>query len=175
MRWIGLFAVLLSGCLGLTGPDCVNETRFVAVRGALALAGSPADTGTASIDLDEARNHRTKNTASREIMYFVRAPNVDRSQVTAIHVHQKSDDRLFFSVPIDTLASPVAITTTYTRQPFPGSAVPWTEIYETVGSGGAYLDVHVGGAQPRVLRADLARPADAAVPDWRAFQHAYCS
>ena len=176
MRWFwNVFGALLSSCASLGGPDCIDETRFVSVRGALTHAGAPVDSGRASISLDEARNHRSKRTSAREIMWDVRAPGVDRSRVTAIHLHERDGDRLVFSIPIDTMASPTAITTTYTRQPFPGSGVPWPEIYETVGTGGAYLDVHVGGEQPRILRADLARDPNAAVTDWRAFQHSYCS
>jgi hypothetical protein len=172
---IAAFLLISSACAGRTSPDCIDETRAFSAQGRFTNANSPADTGRSSLGLYEARNHRTKVTTAREITWDVRAPNVVRAHVTAIHVHAGEGDPTFIQIPIDTINSPSALTTTHVRRQFPGIAASWPLFYEAVGSGNAYLDIHVGGSQPRVLRADLGLSDAVGVSDWRAFQHTFCS
>ncbi|MDQ3070617.1 MAG: hypothetical protein M3R55_12930 [Acidobacteriota bacterium] len=58
-----------------------------------------------------------------------------------------------------------------TRRPQNGAIAQWSEVYELLGSGRGYLDVHVGGAGSPVMRANLA----AQDATWRNFVHANCS
>lgn len=158
------------------GPDCIDETRGVTVEATLSTPGVSApesDSGSAHLSLSEARNARSKRTSAQELTWHVRANRLQRSTVTGVHVHAREGDQLLINIPRDTLDSPPSvITNTYTRRSHPGSPLPWVDLYELIGSSGAYLDVHAGSAAP-VLRGDLTQPPSER--DWRAFFHAYCS
>jgi hypothetical protein len=174
-RSLFLAPLFLASCqLPFVGPDCIDETRGFDVSAVLAGPdlSVAADSGTGFLYVFEARNARSKRTSAEEMMWNVRAQGVVRAEVTSIHVHRRTDGQLLVTIPIDTLDNP-GITNTYTRQPAPPHTVPWKELYEILGDDRAYMDVHVGGSSPRVLRGDLVRKESSG--DWRAFFHAYCS
>jgi hypothetical protein len=157
------------------GPDCIDETRGFSVDAILSTPGvsaSESDSRRAHVSLSEARTARSKRTSAQELTWHVRANGLQRSTVTGVHVHARAGGQLLIDIPRDTLDSPPnVITNTYTRRPHPGSPLPWVDLFELVGSGGAYLDVHAGSAAP-VLRGDLTQPPPER--DWRSFFHAYC-
>jgi hypothetical protein len=176
-RSLFLAPLFLAGCrlpFG-GGPDCIDETRGFDVTAAIAGPdlSVASDSGTAFLHLFESRNASSKRTSAEEMTWNVRAPGVVRAEVTSIHVHERANGQLLIQIPIDTLESP-AITNTYTRQPAPAHTVSWANLYQLVGDDRTYIDVHVAGPSPRVLRGDLSRQGDAS-RDWRAFVHAYCS
>jgi hypothetical protein len=163
---------------GLTGgPDCIDETRGFSVEATLSTPGvsaSESDSGKGHLSFLESRNARSKRTSAQELTWHVRANRLQRSTVTAVHVHARDGDQLLIDIPRDTLDSPPnVITNTYTRRPHPGSPLPWVDLFELIGSGGAYLDVHSAGSVAPVLRGDLTQPPP--TRDWRTFFHAYCS
>jgi len=168
-----IMMMALPRCSLVSGPDCIDETRSFSVAGSLRnTAGDSAGRG--FLDLFEARNARSKSTSAQEIMYSVTSRSVTRSTVTGIHVHAEGTGALLVDIPIDTLStSPDALTNTYTRRPYPGGSLPWRDLYELVGSGGAYMDVHVSGAADPILRGNVMQ--ESPVRDWRSFVHAYCS
>jgi hypothetical protein len=162
------------------GPDCIDETRGFSVEATLSTPGvsaSESDSGFAHLSLSEARNARSKRTSAQELTWHVRANRLQRSTVTGVHVHAREGNQLLITIPRDTLDSPAnVITNTYTRRAHPGSPLPWVQLYELIGSGGAYLDVHSAGSVAPVLRGDLTQPPQLPPDrDWRAFFHAYCS
>ncbi|MDQ3069875.1 MAG: hypothetical protein M3R55_09130 [Acidobacteriota bacterium] len=63
------------------------------------------------------------------------------------------------------------VTQTFTRRPHSGAIAQWSDVYELLGSGRGYLDVHLGGSGAPVMRADLT----AQNADWLGFIHANCS
>jgi hypothetical protein len=168
-----MFCSLLAGCSLTSGPDCIDETRSLAVSGKLASVAAnplPSDSGTASLNFHEARNYRTKAPSTREVMWFV-SSSLDRASVTAIHVHEETTDRLLFTIPIDTLSGPrPVITQVFTRQPYTGT-VDWTELYDLIGNARAYVDVHTSGNPGGHLRGELLL----VYPNWQTFIHSYCS
>ena len=169
LRSTGLVIVgLLAGAAGCALPldgGCLDETRNLSLAGSL-------ESGTAQVTLHEARHHRTKQTSAEEFLWSVRASAVDRSTVSAVHVHERDTDRLLFALPIENTNAPAdVITQTFTRRPHNGAISQWSEVYELLGSGRGYLDVHVGGSNPPVLRTNLT-PQNA---NWREFSRANCS
>ena len=165
--------VTLASCLGLSGPDCIDETRGLSVRAQLTSAlpqPLPGDTGSAHVSLSEGRNAQSGATSYRDVTRFV-GSGLTRSRVTAIHVHEQGTDRLLFSIPIDTTSGPpYVITQTFTRQPYAGATI-WTELYELMGNERTYVDVHTLDSPNGQLRGVLRRE----YPNWRDFTHAYCS
>jgi hypothetical protein len=165
--------VPIAGCRGWFGPDCKDETRTViaSVRLTSMLASPlPDDTGRASLNLHEARDAVTKSNTARDIMWFA-GSGLDRSRVTAIHVHELDTNRLLFTMPIDSAFGPrYVITQVFTRQPYTGS-VRFSEFYELVGNEKTYVDVHTIDYPDGQLRGVL-RPE---YPNWRNFVHHYCS
>ena len=163
----------LTGCSINSGPDCIDETRALAVRAKLASVAAnplPGDSGTAYLDLHEARNHRTKATSARELLWFV-GSSLDRANVTAVHVHEKTTDRLLYTIPIDTMSGPrYVITQIFTRRPYTGP-VDWNELYDLIGNLHTYVDVHTTGSPGGHLRGELQR----VYIDWETFVHSYCS
>ena len=163
----------LTGCSLTSGPDCIDETRNLATGAKLSSIAAnplPGDSGSAFLDLHEARSHRTKANSAREVMWFV-GSSLDRSGVTAVHVHEKNTDRLLFTIPIDTLSGPrYVITQVFTRQPYAGP-VAWSELYGLIGMERAYVDVHTTGSPGGHLRGDLRSES----PDCQTFFHLYCS
>src|SRR5688500_19782703 len=90
------YALALSGCNLSSGPDCINETRGLMVNARLTSTmptPTPADTGTAHVNLFEARNADSKATAARELTWFV-SSGLNRANVTAVRVHEQDTDRL---------------------------------------------------------------------------------
>src|SRR5688572_25660124 len=103
-----VFCLALTGCSLSSGPDCIDEARVLAVRAKLASVAAnplPGDSGTAFLDLREARNHRTKATSARELIWFV-GSSLDRAGVTEVHVHEEITDRLLLTIPIDAMSGP---------------------------------------------------------------------
>lgn len=166
------FWLAATGC-GVSGPDCRDETRSVSAATALtSMLAAPlaSDTGTASISLHEARNYRSKATSTREIMWFVSSGLV-RSGVTAVHLHEVGSGRLLFTLPIDAGSGPpYVITQVFTRQTYDG-AVDFAAVYELVGTGGTYLEVHTSEHPDGRLRGTLQAQSDS----WREFTHSFCS
>ena len=163
----------LSGCLGLSGPDCKDELRGLTAIAALtsvAPDAAPGDTGTAQLNLHEARDHTSKSTSARELSWFV-GSGLDRSGVTAVHVHEEGTARLLFTIPLETpTGPPYVITQIFTRRAYTGPT-SWSEIYELVGSQRTYIDVHTTEFPDGELRGALS-PQNA---NWQVFTHAYCS
>lgn len=163
----------LTGCLGLSGPDCTDETRSLAVSARLVStrpAPLPGDTGRAHLALYEARNARTKATSAREILWFA-GSGLDRGEVTGVHVHEEGTGRLLFALPLSSAsAPPFVITQVFTRQPYSG-AVDWNELYDLLGHERAYVDVHTTAHPEGQLRGVLQRDH----AEWQTFTHAYCS
>jgi hypothetical protein len=163
----------LTGCFRMSGPDCRDETRSLAVTARLISTvpmGAASDTGRAHIALYEARNARTKSTAAREILWFV-GSGLDRADVTAVHVHEEGTGRLLFTVPLEfTQAPPFVITQVFTRQRYAG-AVEWNDLYSALGNERAYVEVHTGAHPEGQLRGAVRRDH----PNWQTFTHAYCS
>ena len=163
----------LTACMTTSGPDCRDETRSLALTARLTSTlptAPPADTGRANLSLYEARNARTKATSAREILWFA-GSGLDRSTVTAVHVHEEGTGRVLFTIPLEnTQAPPFVIAQVFTRRPYTG-ALPWNELYEALGNERAYVDVHTtmypDGQLRGVLRRDNA--------NWQAFTLAYCS
>ena len=130
---------------------------------------APGDTGTAAVSMSESRNHRTKRTSSRGVMWFA-GSGLPRETVTAVHVHEEGTGRLVLDVPLTPVGPPSVITQVFEQQPYAG-AVPWDDAYRMLGEGRAYVDVHTAGqSQPR-LRGTL-QPQSSG---WHDFFHAYCS
>ena len=103
-------------------------------------------------------------------MWFA-GSGLDRSQVTAVHVHETGSDRLLVNLPIDSAFGPrYVITQVFTRQPYTGSE-DFVSLYELVGTERTYVDVHTidqpMGRLRGVLRPDF--------QNWRAFVHNNCS
>ena len=165
--------VIAAGCENPFGGGCINETRNLSAAGALEpIAPSGTITGIAAVSLFEARHYRTEQTSEEAFLWSVRASGIDRSTVSAVHVHERDTHRLLFQIPIENSNTPAdVITQTFTRRPHNGAIAPWPEVYELLGSGRGYLDVHVGGSGSPVMRADLV----AQNANWRDFIHANCS
>lgn len=167
------FCLAVTGCFGVSGPDCRDETRSLSATTTFAsMLATPlaSDTGTASISLHEARNHRSKATSAREIMWFV-SSGLTRSGVTAVHLHETGSGRLLYTIPIDPGSAPSnVITQVFTRQPYDG-AVDFEEVYELVGTGRTYVDVHTSAHPDGQLRGTLQAQGDS----WQTFTHSFCS
>ena len=161
------------GCIRVSGPDCRDETRNLAVRAQLESVTAqpqPGDTGSAVFSLHEARNAASRATSAREVLWFV-GSGLERGRVTAVHVHEVGTNRLLFDIPLTSPAAPpYVITQVFTRRPYAGS-VSWTDLYDSVGSERAYVDVHTtdhpGGQLRGALRVET--------PGWQTFTRAYCS
>lgn len=169
-----IVALLLTaaGCANPFSGSCINETRNLSLAGTLEPTAPTGTSGAALISLHEARNFQTKRTALEEFLWSVRAPGFDRSAVSAVHVHERDTDRILFQLPVENTNMPAdVITQTFTRRPHNGAIAQWAEVYELLGSGRGYLDVHVGGSGNPVMRANLA----AQNANWRDFIHANCS
>jgi len=175
MRRSWFLAPLLAaaGCdIPFVGPDCIDESRSLSVSTALMAPtadATPSDTGTATFSLTESRNHRSKRTSRRDMTWSVRS-GLTRGTVTAVHVHAVGGV-LLFDVPIDSTSGPPSvITQVFQGQPYSGP-VGWDELYQALGEGRAYVDVHTT-ARPVGQLAGLLQPV---FPNWQSFTHAYCS
>lgn len=170
---LALIALAATGCVPFTGPDCIDETRGLSVHATLTsmLAQPlPGDTGRAHLSLLEARNHDSKRTTYQNIGWFVGSGLV-RSRVTAVHVHDSANGRIVLNIPIDTThGPPFVVTQTLQVQPYSGE-MRWNDFYHLLGNGGAHVDVHTIDAPGGQLRGTL-KPE---YPNWREFNHAYCS
>ena len=165
--------MIAAGCELPFGGGCLNETRNLSLSGALEPTTSAgAVTGTAGVSLHEARHYRTRQTSEEHFLWSVRASGIDRSTVSAVHVHERGTDRLLFVIPIENMNAPAdVITETSTMRPHNGAIAQWSEVYELLGAGGAYLDVHVGGSGNPALRANLTTQNS----NWREFNRGNCS
>ena len=165
--------MIAAGCDHPFSGGCINEARNLALGGTLEpTVPTGTMTGTATVSLHEARHYRTKQTADEDFLWSVRATGIDRSTVSAVHVHERDTNRLLFQIPLENTNAPAdVITQTFTRRPHNGAIAQWSEVYELLGSGRAYLDVHVGGSGNPVMRANLT----AQNANWRDFIHADCS
>ena len=158
--------VIAGGCALPLDGRCLDETRNLSLVGALGSAG------TATVALHEARHHRTQQTSAEEFLWSVRSSGIDRSTVSAVHVHERDTGRLLFAIPIENTNAPAdVITQTFTRRPHNGAIASWSEVYELLGAGRGYLDVHTAGSAAPLFRADLT-PQNA---NWRDFSRASCS
>ena len=165
--------VIAAGCEHPLGGGCINETRNLSVAGALEPAASTEPiTGTAAVSVHEARHYLTKHTSEQNFLWSVRASGIDRSTVSAVHVHERDTNRLLFQIPLENTNAPSdVITQAFTMRPQNGAIAQWSEVYELLGSGRGYLDVHVGSSSSPVMRANLA----AQNASWREFTRANCS
>jgi hypothetical protein len=166
-------AALSTGCIPFTGPDCIDENRSLAVAARLT-SSSPqpqaTDTGSTRFSMSEARNHRSRRTTHQYIIWFVGSGLV-RSNVTAVHLHEQATGRLLFNVPIDTTFGPAFVVTQVLQaEPYRGT-VPWNELYDILGNGRAYVDIHTRDQPNGQLRGTLVPE----YPNWRDFVHSYCS
>ncbi len=169
MRRFFLAIPLLSlGCdVPFVGPDCIDETRSLSVTAQLLVAGP----GVAGFSLGESRNHRTGRTSRRDVTWSVRSSGVARSSVTAIHVHETGTGILLLDVPIDTTSGPPpVITQAFEGRPYAG-ATDWNTLYQTLGEGRAFVDVHTT-THPEGLFGGGLEPE---YPSWERFTRAYCS
>ena len=158
----------LAGCdVPFVGPDCVDETRSLSVTVPLLVAGP----GVAGFSLGESRNHRTGRTTRRGVTWSVRSSGVARSDVTAIHVHEVGTGIFLLDVPIDTTSGPPpVITQTFEARPYSG-ATDWNTLYQTLGEGRAFVDVHTTTRSEGLFGGVL----EPEFPDWQRFTRAYCS
>ena len=165
--------VIASGCALPLDGSCIDERRALSLEGTLEpTTAAVTGTGTVLVGLQEARNHRTKRTSEQHFNWAVRATGIDRSTVTAVHVHERDTNRLLFQIPIENTNGPAdVITLTFSPRPHNGIIAQWSEVYELLGSGRGYLDVHAGGASEPVMRANLT----AQFANWREFIHSSCS
>ena len=173
-RWLPfLLLAITAGCALPLDGSCINETRNLSLSGDLEPTGSAGTgSGAALISLHEARDYQTKRTSEEHFLWSVRASGIDRSAVTAVHVHERDTNRLLFQLPIENTNAPAdVITQTFTMRPHNGAIAQWSDVYELLGSGRAYLDVHVGGSSDPVMRAGLA----AQNANWRDFIRGDCS
>jgi hypothetical protein len=164
---------LSTGCISLSGPDCIDENRSLAVAAQLASTSpdpQPADTGSVHFSFSESRNHRSKRTTWQYMTWFVGSGLV-RSQVTAVHLHEQTTGRLLFNVPIDTTFGPAFVVTQVLQAQAYQGPLPWKELYEILGNGRAYIDVHTRDRPAGHLRGAL----EPEYPNWRDFIHSYCS
>ncbi len=174
MRFLTIvLLVIAAGCEHPLGGGCINETRNLSLGGTLEpTASTETITGTVLVSLHEARHYRTRQTSGEDFLWSVRASGIDRSTVSAVHVHERDTNRLLFQIPLENTNAPAeVITQTFTRRPHNGAIAQWLEVYELLGSGRGYLDVHVGGSGNPVMRANLT----AQNANWRDFIHADCS
>lgn len=162
-----------TACHRISGPDCRDETRNLAVRAHLTTVvtpSQPSDTGSAVLSLHEARNAVTNATSAREVLWFV-GSGLDRARVTAVHVHEEQTNRLLLDIPLANPSGlPYVITQVFTRRAYTGT-VGWTELYDLIGSGRAYVDVHTTDHPAGHLRGGL----QIETPGWQTFTRAYCS
>jgi len=164
--------VIAGGCALPLDGGCINETRNLSLGGTLEPTASAGSAGTALVSLHEARHYRTQQTSGEEFLWSVRASGIDRSTVSAVHMHERETNRLLFQIPLENTNAPAdVITQTFTRRPHNGAIAQWSEVYELLGSGRGYLDVHVGGSDNSVMRANLT----AQNANWRDFLRANCS
>lgn len=129
--------VTAAGCALPLDAGCINETRNLSLEGALQPTDSTmTSSGTALISLHEARNYRTKHTSDEDFLWSVRASGIDRSAVSAVHVHERDTNRLLFQLPLENTNAPAdVITQTFTRRPHNGAIAQWSDVYELLGSG----------------------------------------
>lgn len=166
-----VFVLFASGCGLLTGPDCINEDRSVSAEAHLVnVISATADTGRAFITLSEARNFRTKRTASLGVIYFA-SSTLPRASVTGVHVHANSDNAVLYSFPLTPVGPDFVITQNFTNAEFPSTGgTTFDDIFNKVVGGQAYVDVHTEQAAPR-LRGPLVNRN----PGNTGWVHAYCS
>jgi hypothetical protein len=168
-----LCVLALTGCNLSSGPDCIDETRGLVVSARLgSVAANPlvSDTGSAQINLFEARNASSKATSARELTWFV-GSGLNRANVTAVHIHELDTDRLLFTIPLDPATGPpYVIAQVFTRVPYNG-ALSWTDLYELLGNERAYIDIHTTQVPQGPLRGPLRRDNT----NWQTYTHAYCS
>ena len=167
--------VLLAFATGCTLPlgMCIDEARNLSLDGTWEATGSTETIpGSVLVGMHEARNHNTKDTTAQEYFWSIRSSSIDRATVSAVHVHERDTDRLLFEIPIEnTPGAPAEFITNSNRRPHNGAIAQWSEVYEILGSGRGYVDVHLGGSGEPVLRANLTPQHS----NWRNFVHSSCS
>lgn len=164
---------IVTGCGLPFDGMCINERRILYLEGSLeSVDPSGTATGTVSITIHEVRNHRTKQERYLEhFSWSVRASGMNPATVSAVHVHERDTDILLFELPLENAtALPEVITQRTSWQP-PIGPMPWSEVYDLLGSGRGYLDVHIGGADTAAMRSTLA----ARNANWAQFIHSSCS
>ena len=169
----GLFSACLllsSGCVFITGPDCINEDRSVSAEAHLVdVTLATADTGRGFFSLSDERNHITKHTANRGVIYFA-SSTLPRASVTAVHIHATSNDALLFVFPMTPIGPDFVITQNFTNYEFPPGPASSDDLFSKVAAGQTYVDVHTGQQTPR-LRGPLVNHS----PGNNGWVHAYCS
>ena len=164
---------LVAGCRLPFDGMCINERRILYLEGSLESIGPTGTaTGTVSITIHEVRNHRTKQERYLEhFSWSVRASGIDPSAVSAVHVHERDTNVVLFQLPLGSQNPLPGVITERTSWHPPDGAIPWSEVYELLGAGRSYLDVHLGGSDNPTMRANLA----ARNANWGQFVHSSCS
>ncbi len=174
LRAVGLLALLVpaAGCTLPLGM-CIDEARNLSLEGTWEPIGpTEAISGPVLVGRHEAGNHTSKETTAQEFFWGIRSSSIDRATVSAVHVHERDTDRLLFQIPIEHTNAPAeVITHSISRRPHNGAIANWAEVYQLLGSGLGYVDVHAGGSGVPVTRSNLT-PQHA---NWRNFVHSSCS
>jgi hypothetical protein len=168
-----LLLVIVAGCRLPFDGMCIDERRILYLEGSLESSDATgAATGTVSFSVHEVRNHRTKR--DRHIEHFswsVRATGIAPSAVSAVHLHERDTNLVLVELPLENATALPDVITQRTGGPPPNAALPWSDVYDLLGAGRVYLDVHIGGSGHHTMRADLA----ARNPNWQQFIHSSCS
>lgn len=164
---------IVAGCRLPFDGMCIHERRILYLEGTLDSIHAPGTvTGPVSITIHEVRNHRTKQDRYFEhFSWSVRSSDINPTAVSAVHVHERDTDLLLFQLPLGSNNPVPGIITERTSWQPTDAALPWPEVYDLLGSGRGYLDVHVGGSDDPAMRATLA----ARNANWAQFIHSSCS
>lgn len=170
-----LIVVLLGIVAGCSLPFdgmCIHERRILYLEATLESNATATATGTAGITIHEVRNHRTKQDRHFEVFsWSVRSSEINPSAVSAVHVHERDTNLLLFQLPLGSNNPVPGIISERTHWLPLDAARPWPELYDLLGEGRGYLDVHIAASENPVMRFTLA----ARNPNWAEFKHSSCS
>ncbi len=161
----------LSGCLFPSGL-CENETRDITINAVLAAPGAGGGTGTATLELFEARKDQGSASVEQSVV-FAAASTLDRTTVTAVHLHAgtpAAPGQVLYEFPLVPAGAPSNITVVYLREPYRGT-VAFPDLFAAMTGSATYLDVHVGGSAIPAL-AGVSRVLEPSAALWN---RDYCS
>ncbi|MGE3618556.1 MAG: hypothetical protein AB7L66_21985, partial [Gemmatimonadales bacterium] len=135
------------GCLFPTGL-CRDETRAITVDATLtAVAGT--DTGRVYLSLFEARRGEGHASSEQSVVYSA-IGSLDRTTVTAIHLHRGSPagaGEVLYEFPLVPGNVESVITNTYTREPYDGST-EFRNLFALLRDSTTSIDLHGAGPAP---------------------------